>query len=394
MKFKYIIPSVLISVATIAARGDAFDDAVSAIMANSSELVLERERDSAELLSLKSENRLADPELSFSHDWGMKHIGNKWSVGISQSFDWPGLYKSRSEESSRLKSAMALKQDATTVETRLKVRQALIEYIGTCKQLALDRELLKHFDTLLHAYTQTEARGEMNIIDVNKLKVEQASASRKVSEDIAALDEAVARLEQLNGGHHCHELLEKLSDYPETILLPEEHYKELAEQHNPTVSYLSAMTEVADIQYKTAGLERLPGFSVGYLYAYELGDRFNGISLGITLPFYSNKSKRNAAIINRHTYEIEAENTVRQSVTEISHDYKALQIIAEELESLRPIINDTNVMRLLDKARDGGEMNLLTYIQEVCYFASARADYISLEKEYHSRLAQLNKFVK
>lgn len=370
-----------------------FNNTVNAILDNNTDLSLTRERDNAEVWTLKSENQLSDPEISFSHDWGMKQIGNKWSLGISQGFDWPGLYKARNEEARKLDNALSIKQKENIAETRLQVRLALLNYIGTLKQLKVDQELLEHFNMLIERYSRPDARGEMSIIDLNKLRVEQASASRKVSEDKAALNDAVSALELLNGGRHCHELIAGLTEYPEHKKLVESDYKAMAEHNNPETGYLSAMSEVAARKVKNSSLERMPGFSLGYIYSYELGDRFNGISVGLTLPIYSNKSKKAAAIIDQQSYETEAENTVRKNLAQISHNFRSLEIIEDELSTLKPIMDDDNVMRLLDKAREGGEMNLLTYIQEVTYFVAAKQDYVTLEKEYHLILAKLNKYM-
>lgn len=370
-----------------------FNNAVNAIMENNPDLSLTRERDMAEVWNLKSENKLSDPEISFSHDWGMKQIGNKWALGISQGFDWPGLYKSRADEADKLGSALSIKRKEDMAETRLQVRLALLNYIGALKQLNVDKELLEHFNTLIERYSRPDARGEMNIIDLNKLRVEQSSASRKVSEDKALLNDAVAALELLNGGRHCHELIAGLTEYPLHRKLAEADYKAMAEHNNPEVGYLSAMSEVAARKVKNSSLERMPGFSLGYVHSYEMGDRFNGISVGLTLPVYSNKSKRAAAIIDQQAYETEAESTVRKSLAQISHDFRSLGIIEDELSTLKPIMDDENVMRLLDKAREGGEMSLLTYIQEVTYFVAAKQDYVALEKEYHVMLAKLNKYM-
>ena len=49
-------------------------------------------------------------------------------------------------------------------------------------------------------------------------------------------------------------------------------------------------------------------------------------------------------------------------------------------------------MEILNKALAGGQISLLTYLQEVRYFVEARAVMLEMESEYNQVLVNLNKY--
>ena len=79
-----------------AATPAGFDEIVAEVIAGNPALGAERARMAAELGAEAAENIPSDPEVSFEYLWGIGKLadGNKWNAGISQSFDWPGVYLS------------------------------------------------------------------------------------------------------------------------------------------------------------------------------------------------------------------------------------------------------------------------------------------------------------
>jgi hypothetical protein len=63
-----------------------------------------------------------------------------------------------------------------------------------------------------------------------------------------------------------------------------------------------------------------------------------------------------------------------------------------ELEQLRPTLENNDNILLLKKALDGGQISLITYIQEVNFFLEAQKNYLDVEYNYYQLLASLNKY--
>ena len=66
--------------------------------------------------------------------------------------------------------------------------------------------------------------------------------------------------------------------------------------------------------------------------------------------------------------------------------------LKRQLEKYSPIINDSQNAATLRKALDGGQISLLTFIQELNYFVEAEGQSLEIEYEYASALAKLNRY--
>ena len=76
----------------------------------------------------------------------------------------------------------------------------------------------------------------------------------------------------------------------------------------------------------------------------------------------------------------------------MSGDYdKALQL-RELLDQYEGIMNDDSDFVLLKKAFDGGQINFLTYMQELNFFLGARRDFLETLYNYHQTVARLQRY--
>jgi hypothetical protein len=60
---------------------------------------------------------------------------------------------------------------------------------------------------------------------------------------------------------------------------------------------------------------------------------------------------------------------------------------------LGPAVENTNSIRLLKVALNGGEISLLEYLQEVSYFTEATHEYNVARQDYASTLASLSRYL-
>ena len=89
---------ILMSMLPIAAGANTFDDVLSEVMSNNLTGRAEAARAEAQTEGILGENTLESPEVEFSRVWNTEAGGeNKWSLSVSQSFDWPGVYAARRE---------------------------------------------------------------------------------------------------------------------------------------------------------------------------------------------------------------------------------------------------------------------------------------------------------
>ena len=136
----------------------------------------------------------------------------------------------------------------------------------------------------------------------------------------------------------------------------------------------------------------LPKLELGYQYTNELGDGFNGVTVGASIPLFSNKRKVAAAKAEAITNELNR-NTYRNDVeAQLKADYAQAVALKSQLTQYFDIIADDNNFTVLRKALDGGQITLLNYLLELRYFLDAKNKYLDLEHSYHATIASLSRY--
>ena len=141
-----------------------------------------------------------------------------------------------------------------------------------------------------------------------------------------------------------------------------------------------------------AKLGWLPKFSVGYKFANELGDKFNGIEVGMALPIFSNINKVKIAKSAQLSAQFNEQDILTETSTEIKSNYAQVVYLKSQIYSYNAILKDSTNLDLLKKALDGGQITLLNYLLELRYFLEAEQTLLDLEFEYNSILTSLNKY--
>jgi len=384
-----IIISFLSCILTINASAKSFNDILYSVAANNPTLAAGVAESNAELSSLKSENNLPDPEIGYEHTWGKE--GTKWGVAVTQSFEWPGLYSTRNKAIKSTSKAMEYLNRSNFLDKLIEIKLLLIDIVNTRQNISLMEQIKAHIDELEEKYNEGYKRGEVTILDINKIKVEQIAVNRQYNSLKNQLTVLEASLLDENGGKDCSSILSSLSDFPDETIHPVDYYIEQIEKLDPLVNHLSLLSEAQTEQVKAAKLSKLPGFSIGYKMNNELGASFNGFSIGISIPVFSQKHKKAVADAVFDAYKLKTEAINVNRVASMRAQYDNAVSLYKEIEMYRPIF-DNNNMALLRKALDGGEMSLLNYLQEVNYFLEARMNYQDVQYRYHQALTSLNRY--
>ena len=384
---------LLLSTTAVAqANPPSFESIVREIASNNPELAVEARKANLGIAEISTENNLQDPEVEFTSVWGQKGVGNKWDLSVSQSFEWPGVYGSRNKEKELTTEAAAYLIKSKESEIHNRIRQSLIDLINARQLVELNAAALRNLDSLYKYYDKALDLGEISRLDVNKIKLERISVSRQLADASVLLTDATDRLRQLNGGKSCENLTKGLTRFPSSPLRPAESYLAEAQSVNPDLKYNNKVNDIFLQKEKTLKLSRWPGLKIGYTHEYEIGDHFNGFTVGLTLPFFSNRKKQ--AVIEKQKSLLHAENNklmVDQS-TQILADHAKARRLMEEIQLYRPLIESKEAEELLGKALDARHISVLTYIQEMNYYLEARADYIDLLYQYNLLLVQLERY--
>lgn len=369
-----------------------FDTLLNKVVSNNTELMSSVAATHSDLLSLKSENNLPDPEVELEYQWGRHEVGDKFDVNVTQGFDWPGVYAARGKANKIASEAMSYLNRSNYIDKRLEIKQTLIDIVNVKKNMAVVKGRLALMDTMIEKYTTGVNNGELTILDLRKLKIEKI----RLNESMAALESEFAllksTLEVQNGGKNCDDIIASIDNYPDDVILPAEEYEKIIEENDPSVKYSSLMMQSQVQRVKAERLTRLPGFTLGYHHSWEDGDVFNGMIVGVTLPFFSTHNKvRAAKALSRSLEYDEMTVAIKKRATAKADREKALALY-KQMSAYEAVLKNDNSIDLLGKSLDGGQISLLDYLGEMDYYMQAERDYLAAQYQYHQTLANLNKY--
>lgn len=386
-----IFPGLLICAGNIVAS-DFINNKAKEIAYSSPAIASFVNSGAAQVAELKAENVLNNPEVSFSHLWGQNGIGNKYTVGVSQSFDWPGVYAARRKVITARQKALSDYILAKTADIFLEAKQAMIDVVYAKRLIVLRSEVFRQVDSLYFAYKKARLTGDVTLLDLNKVAIERGNASRYLREAESMLTTAVNKLNAVNSSCDIN-FISDLQEYPQITVRSQEEYIRYIIDMNPQILAAKSEIEVAQLQQSLAKVSRLPSFSVGYEHEYEMGERFNGLSVSMTLPIYSSKSSIQASNYLR----LAAENDLSNSQAMLNAECETLRnkvlVAQSEVESYGGTFIGFDNLNMLQRLFRAGQINLMEYITELTYFIDAQVEYESYIRDMHMDAANLNKFI-
>lgn len=377
------------------AAASTFGNVVETIVASSPTLAADNARMQSELEALKAEGIPADPEVEFEHLWNGNGGENRWSAGISQEIDWPGIYRARARAIGAQSRLTEARQAARLTEARTAATSLLIEIIAAKKEVAILEEIDSSMRQLREKTLTAWNNGETTIIDLNKINIEAARNAARLEKAGAAVEALMAELQAMTAPETDIKALLESFDALELPLEPLETADTYlnALGNSPAMVESTLAIDAAQAQTALAKSRRMPGFSIGYAHAYEEGTHFNGITAGVRLPLWSRRSSVSAAAEAALAARFEATAARTALAAKVSADHAAATGVRRQMAAYAPAVEGTNNLALLRKAFEGGELSMLTYLQEVNYFLEARLDYLALTKEYALLSTSLNRYL-
>lgn len=391
MKFPISLMALALTVCSVSASD--FDKVLNTVVSNNMALKYADAENQAAIASLKSENTLAAPEIGFESLWGAKGIGDKRNFSISQGFDWPGVYTARREAIRKSQAAMQYLQESAMIEARQEVRLLLIDIIYAKQRIAATEKICDGLSSLQKTFRKAVDEGNETKLDYNKSVIEKIAAERELKTLRGEYAAMLASLRAMNGGKDVEDLVASVGNvYPEVDLASLRPDVENIRAKDPAIAAMKADAEVQKSLLKVEKRSLLPGFTLGYSHEWEMGDRFNGFSVAVSLPFITGNKKVKASRLQVRTSEMQQEMELIRLSAAMSGDYEKALLYRELLDQYEDIMNDNSDFELLKKAFDGGQINFLTYMQELNYFLAARRDFLETLYNYNCALARLQRY--
>lgn len=384
MKTLSILAAMIMALPAAAALPD-YDAVVTEVLSQGYGIKADSLRMAAEVADVRAENVPEGPEAEFEHLWpSAPGPDNRWSAGVSQSFDWPGAYRARSRQADAMSAASREILRGVALDKALSAKLLVLDIINARQRLALCEEVaagVRRVDSLTRRAYDLEAA---TVLDLRKTRLAVLDAERGIAlarADIEALEASLVALGP--AGINTAAWLE----YPAQTLSPApfnpEEYPE----------YRAARARMGEAAARLSALRASswPGITLGYRHAYEEGRHFNGLTVGLRLPSWSRKRRTEAARLEAEAIIADDTAVLARTFSEEEALRTTVRDLAAAMEKYRGLSDDNTYMPLLQKAFDGGELTVIDFINEVNIFRSARLNYIDLDYRCQLALARLNR---
>lgn len=389
MKKIIIFAVAALAAASASARTLSQAEAIDTIISNNSRLKALRANAEADYQNdIYEAKRLSDPEVEFEHLWGPDD-NKKWNIGVSQSFDWPGAYGKRARAAESRRLAWTYRYNAEELSLRTSAKEAFAMGVYARRRLDLLQRVYENMDSLRSCITTGYRDGQLTILDVKKIELELYGLRARIADVSQENAQAGAELAALNNGNA---LDADFGAYPAEPMYDLSRYLEYASSANPDVTAAEATAKSARLEADAVAASSMPGFTVGYRHAFEEEQHFNGFAIGVSLPVYSRSRAVKAAKLRATASGFDAAEASASARSAVTAAYSVAEKRRNALSELNDVTLDESYPRLLLMAYKGGQINVITYIQELNYYLSARETRLDAEYQLRLALITLNKY--
>lgn len=370
---------------------DSIENVVKEIEVNNTSLAALRKSVDARKIGNKTGMFLQNPEVAFNYLWGSpSQIGNRTDFSISQTFDFPSAYSFKNQISELKNEQVELEYRRQLMNIRLKTRQICYDLIYSNALFVELTKRVSYSQTIATSYKFKFEKGESNILDHNKAQLNLLNVSKELAAVAIERNALLAELALLNGGQKI-ELNDNVFQLVEIPLDFDQWYL-LAEQNNPTFGWLKKEIEISQ---KQTGLNRalsLPKLQTGYMSESVVGQQFQGVTVGLTIPLWENKNTVKFAEANAQAMERIASDNKIQFYTHLKALHTKTIALQMNVTDYRASLLSFDSSELIKKALDMGEISLINYITELSLYYSSVNKLLELERDMNKSLAELNQY--
>lgn len=320
----------------------------------------------------------SNPEVDFAYLWGSSaEVGNRTDFAVTQSFDFPTAYKTRSKLSKMNLVQAELEYKATYQGILLKAHQVWINQVYLNKLEFLLKERLSYAIKVSEGFTRRLETGEANQLQVNQAKMKVISLENEIN--------LVNREFSKNNG----EILNLTGDIVVIIndtVVPEPppiifdslliHYRE---------GFINQMylTEVAKKSQEVDVIfnQKLPKLKAGYYQESILDVKLRGITAGISVPLWENAHAVNTAKAKLAFAESDAERYWQIKQNELRQKVEQLNYLKEGVVAMENLLGSSDNIRLLRQAMETGEISLTQFFYESDFYFQNILNLLEFKKE-------------
>ena len=316
--------------------------------------------------------------------------GNQTDFVITQAFDFPTSYAKKKKLSNEQIKQAEFQLNASRQDVLLEAKLICIEliYFNKFQDEVLKRK--QNTEKWLSDFQAKLDKGDGNMLDVNKAKLQLIEINASFQENKSMIIQLNQKLTELNGGNL---IVFADSGYPQLPLMTSfETLESEIETNDPVKKYLEQQNVIGRSQLDVSKAMTLPKLDVGYHYQAILGQSYNGVHVGFTLPLWENRNKVKAEQANTVFNELNLSVHKNEHYYDTQQKYIKQSNLSITVTEYSNLFNSSNNVDLLNKSLALGQISTIQYFMEMSYYYEALKNYLVSEKEYHKTIAELYKY--
>ena len=389
MKKIFLTVALFCGLAGLHAQTGSIERVLKSIEQNNRELQAGEQNTRAEKLDARNENNLEDPSVSYSRKFGEQDgVGPEMEFAVTQGIDFPTLYAQRRQYGKLQGRALDLQQAVLRRDILLRAKELCLDLIRLNQLKALYGQRLKNAEELNALFDERFEKGDVNILEVNKVKMELMNLRATVAENDAAYRTALQNLLAMNGNMPL--------EFDETVypLVPElrslEQVRDEVMGADYALKQAQAGSEAARKLVKVNRHGWLPKLEVGYGREGGSDAMLNGFVVGVSVPIFSNRGKVKAARARQAGAELVQEQVAQQVEADIQSLFNEATRLRASMQAYDTGLMD-KTLSALKQAVEAGQLSVLDYYSEAETVYASQEKLVDLENRYQKVVAQLYK---
>lgn len=389
MKKIFLTVALFCGLAGLHAQTGSIERVLKSIEQNNRELQAGEQNTRAEKLDVRNENNLEDPSVAYSRKFGEQDgVSPEIEFEVTQGIDFPTLYAQRRQYGKLQGRALDLQQAVLRRDILLRAKELCLDLIRLNQLKALYGQRLKNAEELNALFDERFEKGDVNILEVNKVKMELMNLRATVAENDAAYRTALQNLLAMNGNMPL--------EFDETVypLVPElrslEQVRDEVMGADYALKQAQAGSEAARKLVKVNRHGWLPKLEVGYGREGGSDAMLNGFVVGVSVPIFSNRGKVKAARARQAGAELAQEQVAQQVEADIQSLFNEATRLRASMQAYDTGLMD-KTLSALKQAVEAGQLSVLDYYSEAETVYASQEKLVDLENRYQKVVAQLYK---
>ena len=320
----------------------------------------------------------SNPEVEFGYMWGKPdELGNRIDFAVTQLFDFPTAYTTRSKLSKINLQQAELEYKATYQEIMMNAHHAWVSRVYMNNLESLLSERLSYAMKVFEGYERKLETGEANLLQVNQARMKVMALENEINLLQREFSKNSAEILSLTGNQNIH-IADKVfpDSFPITLDSLLSDYSE---------GYLNQLYETeVDKKSKEVDVifnQKLPKLKAGYYSESILNSNLRGIKAGITIPLWGDARAVNNAKAKLVYAESDADSYWQLKQNELFQKYEQWVYLKEHVMDMEELLVVSNNEVLLRQAMEAGEISLTQYFYESDFYFQNVLNLFEFKKE-------------